>query len=769
MIPKIIHQLWKTDDIPHSLMYWQASWQAMHPDFEYRLWTNASIEKFIEDTAPEYKELFYHYHSNICRADLARYLILREFGGLYVDLDFECLRPHHSILKKHSLLIGLEPDSHTHLSKAVEARLKVIACNAWMASTPGHPFWDHLLQRIEASVDEPDILERTGPFLLTRAISSYKGDPVALVRAELVYPVDKDDCWTGRIQDLELFERATRNAYAMHHWVGTWFRPQSHLSELPLPLAKAQVHRVECRAKDHATVIGVHPPGEAGMVSCLMVTRGDPHRVRCAIRAFRAQTYSPKELVIVTDRLPGQLRFVQDEFAGNDINWVFVPSDPALTLGELRNRSVDAARGEYVIQWDDDDLHDPSRIFHQLKVMLAAKAQACMLSRWTVWWPERQRLFISGRRIWEGSLLCVRSVMPRYPHLARGEDSNLVSNLLQCVDTVLLDAPRLYTYVVHGGNTWDEAHFERIANRATADFSGPRYAHMLRELGRRLPVTNHLPASAESSRVSPVRSTNARANEAQLPSVLILTPMRNTAVHLDRYFDLVRRLQYPSSLLSIGILEGDSDDGTFERLLQCRTSHHARFQSFTLMRYDTGFQIQGPRWSAEIQAQRRANLAVVRNRLLMRCLDRQQWVLWLDADLVDYSPDLIHQMLEPAHPIAVPLCVREDGSVFDLNTFMFHPDRTAAERPQFVRDGLYQPPRGQGRRYLDSVPDGWAPVDGVGGTALLVKGDLHRAGLVFPTYSHRGYIETEGLAAMARDMGVTCWGSGKIRVVHAST
>ena len=58
-------------------------------------------------------------------------------------------------------------------------------------------------------------------------------------------------------------------------------------------------------------------------------------------------------------------------------------------------------------------------------------------------------------------------------------------------------------------------------------------------------------------------------------------------------------------------------------------------------------------------------------------------------------------------------------------------------------------------------------VASVGGTALLVRADLHRSGLLFPTDSHRGYIETEGLAAMACDMGHLCWGMPQLRITHA--
>ncbi len=57
-------------------------------------------------------------------------------------------------------------------------------------------------------------------------------------------------------------------------------------------------------------------------------------------------------------------------------------------------------------------------------------------------------------------------------------------------------------------------------------------------------------------------------------------------------------------------------------------------------------------------------------------------------------------------------------------------------------------------------------VDGVGGTMLLVRADLHREGLVFPATSYKGYIETEGLAVLARDMGYRCWALPNLEIFH---
>jgi len=49
----------------------------------------------------------------------------------------------------------------------------------------------------------------------------------------------------------------------------------------------------------------------------------------------------------------------------------------------------------------------------------------------------------------------------------------------------------------------------------------------------------------------------------------------------------------------------------------------------------------------------------------------------------------------------------------------------------------------------------------------LVRADLHREGLRFPSSPDRGYLETEGLAVMAKDMGITCHGLPGLRIMHA--
>ena len=58
-------------------------------------------------------------------------------------------------------------------------------------------------------------------------------------------------------------------------------------------------------------------------------------------------------------------------------------------------------------------------------------------------------------------------------------------------------------------------------------------------------------------------------------------------------------------------------------------------------------------------------------------------------------------------------------------------------------------------------------LDGVGSACLLIRADLHRQGVLFPPYVVGHAIESEGLAVVARRMGVQPWGRTDIIVRHA--
>ena len=260
-----------------------------------------------------------------------------------------------------------------------------------------------------------------------------------------------------------------------------------------------------------------------------------------------------------------------------------------------------------------------------------------------------------------------------------------------------------------------------------------------------------------------------QATSERWPTVLIATPMKNTRPHLQRYFSLLERLDYDPALLSLALLEGDSIDGTHAHLQQHLEAMRPRWRRLRLQRWHAyPPAVSQERWQPSCQRQRRRDLAIARNRLLQGALVDEQWVLWLDADLLDYPPDLLIQLLRSGRDVITPHCRLPDGSSFDLNTFRYRPGHgPSTERREHLRDGLLQPPRGVGRFYLEAFADHPVlEVDGVGGTALLVRADLHRDGFLFPPHPVDGFIETEGFARQLRAAGHRCWALPWLSVTH---
>jgi len=249
--------------------------------------------------------------------------------------------------------------------------------------------------------------------------------------------------------------------------------------------------------------------------------------------------------------------------------------------------------------------------------------------------------------------------------------------------------------------------------------------------------------------------------------VLILTPLKNASQVLKTYFSALSNLSYPPELISIGFLESDSRDNTYELVVQQAARLSGRYRRVGVWKRDFGFEIppDTPRWSPEWQLERRATLARSRNHLISRALIDEDWVLWIDADVMDYPADIIERLLATGKDIVHPHCLiqldNEPRRTFDLNAWRDH-----------------------GRLHMNDLraEGDVVPLDSVGGTMLLIRADAHRDGLIFPPFlygrrnglirndnffpSSAGEIETEGLGVMASDMGYECWGMPNLEILH---
>lgn len=191
-MPKLLHQSWKNSTLPSNLELWSRSCRTVNSGWEYVLWTDSDNAFMVEKYAPWFLETFNALPEPIERADASRNLYMYIFGGVYADLDTECLRPYDSLFENrnvpvvsHQQLISNRSDfdvpkpqrkaflGSMHPDRNFHSGLP----NAWMASTPAHPFWTLPLEYIPThALDNKTPEYLTGPDALFDVLRVYLKD-----------------------------------------------------------------------------------------------------------------------------------------------------------------------------------------------------------------------------------------------------------------------------------------------------------------------------------------------------------------------------------------------------------------------------------------------------------------------------------------------------------------------------------------------------------------------------------------------------------------
>ena len=213
------------------------------------------------------------------------------------------------------------------------------------------------------------------------------------------------------------------------------------------------------------------------LVSCLMVTLPVPHRfayARASIDAFCAQTYQNTEMVLVINGGTANGRRILREHVSalNRPNIRIIEHGGELSLGALRNISVENAAGDILCQWDDDDLHHPERLNYQVQALLRGGYDALFLQEVMQYFPDLQKIYWTN---WSatpagghpGTLIARSTASIHYP--TAGQDAHLGEDLrvalalkAQAKVGYLAAMPHLFIYVSHGENSWNSEHHRSL-------------------------------------------------------------------------------------------------------------------------------------------------------------------------------------------------------------------------------------------------------------------------------------------------------------------
>lgn len=197
------------------------------------------------------------------------------------------------------------------------------------------------------------------------------------------------------------------------------------------------------------------------LVSCIMPTRDRAHFVPRAIELFQRQSYANRELVIVDD---GDQPVSTLLPAASRIRHVRLPR--RVTLGEKRNLACEAARGEVIVHWDDDDWYGADRLTAQLAPLIRAQAEVSALSMTHVLSLRDMRFWrcrpahharIHWRNLCPGTVAYLRRLWTagtRYAAINCAEDVAFLSALPTSVNIARIADEHHFVCVRHSLNTW---------------------------------------------------------------------------------------------------------------------------------------------------------------------------------------------------------------------------------------------------------------------------------------------------------------------------
>lgn len=218
------------------------------------------------------------------------------------------------------------------------------------------------------------------------------------------------------------------------------------------------------------------------LITCTCVTKDRPQLLKKAIDYYVYQTYPNKNLVIVSqgsEESNKENEFYVQSLQRSDILFIKAPS--SLSLGSMRNVSVELATGEIICQWDDDDIYHPDRIKNQYQELRCDNrniaAVYCdflkyFLNSGELYWcnwhnePKLNHQFLCG------SVMFYKKAFHMYPMFYPEyggqsiveEDLNVLEKLIYKGSIAPVSSGIDYIYVYHGINTYDLEHHKLTLN-----------------------------------------------------------------------------------------------------------------------------------------------------------------------------------------------------------------------------------------------------------------------------------------------------------------
>lgn len=208
ILPKKIHQIWLGGQIPDKYKKFIETWQKLNPDWEYKLWTDEDVKNL---NIPN-RKLFNSLSNYGPKSDILRYYILNEYGGVYADTDFECLRSFYDF-------------NYLEFFTSIAYQSKLELYPGLIGCIPHHPIMEQIVKDIEKISfipnDPTGVLESISSYFFTREfwkVVKDGDDRIVAFPPDYFYPFPNQRGHQKRdghnyIKDC---------SYTLHHWAVSW-------------------------------------------------------------------------------------------------------------------------------------------------------------------------------------------------------------------------------------------------------------------------------------------------------------------------------------------------------------------------------------------------------------------------------------------------------------------------------------------------------------------------------------------------------------------
>jgi len=229
-IPNSLHFIWVgPNEFPAESIKNIQSWVEKHPGYKVYFWSDrermlphACMQLRLVD---EFKWLslkdFYTDSSNPAeKADILRYEILYQEGGIYIDHDVECFKPFTQFVENFDLFCGLE-FPHSPI-----ATTSITVCNNIIGSCPKHPI---LKKSMEIVAERWNKYKRMYPGHDSDSVTRRVYHRTFSAFDDAVKMLLDDASYRNIVFPAGYFNKLGKNLglYAHHQYANTWFEKES--------------------------------------------------------------------------------------------------------------------------------------------------------------------------------------------------------------------------------------------------------------------------------------------------------------------------------------------------------------------------------------------------------------------------------------------------------------------------------------------------------------------------------------------------------------